>query len=298
MIRKRFSRFTQCALLAALGMAPQAFATGLTFTCNGDINTLADANGYTANGGNLCGTIQSTLGTAYSSAFMDANANIYIEFTSDTGLGASTPGSPNLVSYSTYYNALTLHSSGDTVDTNALASLSSSEASVFSGTNGNIELTSALAQALNIHNTDGNTNYVTGTTAPTTSMSINSGNPSAPITSSAGRHVPAAKRSAGVSPISCNSSRRGNTPATSGPSSSATCVISASRCAGMATFSSERAITPVRSSSMRDNSSRQIRNDDGTMPPACPLCTPSVSTSTRKVPQSTPRSDVVTHKRS
>jgi hypothetical protein len=159
-----------------------AYADGINFTCNANINALATADGYA---GNLCNSIQTTLSSSYKSLLTNANANIYIEFTSDTGLGASTPGFLNLVSYSTYFTALTSHSSGNTVDTQALASLNSTEASVFSGTNGKVDLTSALAQALGITSTNGNSNRVTGTLAPTTSPSINGGNTSIndPLTS-------------------------------------------------------------------------------------------------------------------
>ena len=43
---------------------------------------------------------------------------------------------------------------------------------------------------------------------------------------------------------------------------------------------------------------RAIRNDDGTTPLASPECTPSVSTSTVRVPAAMPRSEVVAQSRS
>ncbi len=41
-----------------------------------------------------------------------------------------------------------------------------------------------------------------------------------------------------------------------------------------------------------------MRNDEGTTPLASPECTPSVSTSTVKLPPARPRSEVVSHMRS
>jgi hypothetical protein len=152
-------------IFSMAGLVPSAFGAGVSFTCNSDINTLASADGYT---GNLCNAIQSTVGGAYASLFSNANANIYIEFTSDAGLGASTEGFENLVTYAAYRAALISHSSGDAVDTAALASLTASEASVFSGTGGEVELTSALAQALGITGTFFGPNYIYGTQAPST----------------------------------------------------------------------------------------------------------------------------------
>ena len=49
---------------------------------------------------------------------------------------------------------------------------------------------------------------------------------------------------------------------------------------------------------MRLSSVRRMRKLDGTTPPDDPECTPSVSTSTRSVMSTRPRSEVVTHSRS
>jgi hypothetical protein len=162
-------------VFSAACFIPGAFGAGITFTCNSNINTLGSADGYT---GNLCSGIQSTIAAQYASVFSNANANIYIEFTSDTGLGASTTGYLNLVTYSAYRSALISHSSGDAVDMAAISNVAASEASVFSSTGGDVELTSALAQALGITGTVFGSNYIYGTNAPTTSPSINGGNPS------------------------------------------------------------------------------------------------------------------------
>lgn len=157
--------------VGALIWATSAFAsslpTGVNFTCSSNINSLATADHYS---GNLCTAIQSTVGGNYASLFANANANIYIEFTSDAGLAASTSGYLNEVSYSSYLGALTSHSSGDAIDTAALASLPANESSNFSSTLGKVNLTSALAVTLGLDNIYG-TNDVWGVSVPTAGTS-------------------------------------------------------------------------------------------------------------------------------
>ena len=53
---------------------------------------------------------------------------------------------------------------------------------------------------------------------------------------------------------------------------------------------------PVAASSMRSSRMRARRNEDGTSPPAMPLCQPSVITSTRSVASTSPRSEVVSQR--
>ena len=67
------------------------------------------------------------------------------------------------------------------------------------------------------------------------------------------------------------------------------------RSAGMSTYKPSSFILPVVSSSTRSSNWRSRRKLDGTMPEASPECTPSSSTSTRRLPPARPRSDVVHH---
>lgn len=127
----------------------------LTYTCDSTID---------ATEAGTCNYLNSTIANLYATAFSNVNANIYIKF-GITGLGGSTSGYLNLISYSTYLTALKSHSSGDLVDTAALASLPSSEPSIFSG--GQIEVTSALGQALGLSG-------MTGTTSSGSACSIGS----------------------------------------------------------------------------------------------------------------------------
>lgn len=141
------------SLLALMvGTSLQVFATGIDYTCASNISTLGPSN--------TCAQLNSTIANLYNSSFSNANASIYIEY-GNTGLGESTSGFLNLVSYSTYFNALTATASGNAIDVAALASLSSTEPSLYNG--GDIELTSALAEALNI-TTAANGNAIEGTT--------------------------------------------------------------------------------------------------------------------------------------
>jgi uncharacterized repeat protein (TIGR01451 family) len=127
----------------------------ITYTCDPNIDTTQAGT---------CNYLNTTIANLYATAFTNANANIYIKF-GITGLGGSTTGFLNLVSYSTYLSALQSHSSGDLVDVSALASLPNSEPSGFNG--GQIEVTSALGTALGLSG-------MTGTTSGGSSCSIGS----------------------------------------------------------------------------------------------------------------------------
>lgn len=117
-----------------------AHAAGISYTCAADINTDGPAS--------LCSSIGSVVGADYNSIFSNANASIYIQFANNGGLGESTTGFLNLVSYNSYLTALKADSSGDAIDTAAIASLPSTEPALYSG--GSIELTSALEEALGL----------------------------------------------------------------------------------------------------------------------------------------------------
>src|ERR1035438_913084 len=72
-------------------------SAGISFTCAATINTLGPAT--------TCNTLNTTIAGLYGSTFSNANASIYIQY-GITGLGQSTTGFLNLVSYGTYQNAL------------------------------------------------------------------------------------------------------------------------------------------------------------------------------------------------
>ncbi len=114
--------------------ASLASAAGITYTCDPSISSAE------------CSSLNTTIAAQYAGLFSDANASIYITF-GNTGLG-SNARALNFVSYNTYLSALSANSSGDAVDTAALASLPATEPSIYSG--GNIEVTTALANALNL----------------------------------------------------------------------------------------------------------------------------------------------------
>ena len=140
-------RLLRLAIGAAFGAA-LASADGLTFTCASSID---------ATQAGTCAYLNSTIAGLYNSTFSNANANIYIQQTG-TGLGSSTTGFLNLISYSTYVSDLDATASTDGVDAAALASLPANEPTLYN--DGMIAVTSALGQALGISLSD-----LTGTTA-------------------------------------------------------------------------------------------------------------------------------------
>jgi hypothetical protein len=136
------------AIFIAIALGGTAFG-GVTYTCDPSINADAYAK--------LCATLNGTAGTAftgglagfYSSMFTNANATIYISFNTAAGLGESTVGHLNLVPYSVYQSALQSESTDA-----AKAFVPATEPSIYGG--GQVELTSALANALGITSTNGN----------------------------------------------------------------------------------------------------------------------------------------------
>jgi PEP-CTERM motif-containing protein len=128
-------------LAAALAFGASLANASLTYTCDPSID---------ATQAGTCTYLNTTIAGLYNSTFSNANGNIYIEM-GITGLGESTSGDLNLISYSTYLADLTATASGDAVDTAALASLPSSEPAIYSG--GSIDVTSALGEAIGIPDT-------------------------------------------------------------------------------------------------------------------------------------------------
>lgn len=141
---RRCGTFLRFAL--GLGFAA-AFANAgtLTYTCDASID---------ATTAGTCAYLNSTVSGLYGSIFNNANASIYIQM-GTTGLGESTSGFLNLYSYTAYRNALTATASSSALDTAALASLPALEPSTFDG--GDIEVTSALGQALGLSGLVGTT---------------------------------------------------------------------------------------------------------------------------------------------
>ena len=134
----------RCIFMAfALGSTIPAFAAGVSFTCDASIGADFNPGG---SGTSVCSYLNTTVAGLYNSTFTNANASVYIEATNG-GLGSSTAGFGNFVSYATYQSALLANSTDS-----AAAFVPASELAIF-GSNG-IALTGALAQALGITSTD------------------------------------------------------------------------------------------------------------------------------------------------
>ncbi len=112
-----------------------AIAGTVTYTCDPTID--AEVAG-------TCNYLNTTIAGFYASRFTNASANIYIQY-GITGLGGSSQFLNN-VSYSTYRNALIAHSSGDVIDTAAIASLPTTEPAIFNS--GSVVVSTALGTAL------------------------------------------------------------------------------------------------------------------------------------------------------
>lgn len=124
------------AIWAAFGAA-LASADNITFTCDPSVGVAT------------CNYLNTTVAGNYSSTFSNANADFYIQF-GTTGLASSTTGTDNQVTYAQYAAALAAAAaaSGNTVQIDAVAALTKYDASVYGS--GNVDITSALANALGI----------------------------------------------------------------------------------------------------------------------------------------------------
>jgi PEP-CTERM motif len=140
-------------LTFALSSTVPAFGSGISFTCDATIGADFNPGGSSTA---VCNYLNTTVAGLYNSTFTNANASIYIEATNQ-GLGQSTPGFLNLVSYNTYQTALQTESTDA-----AKAFVPASEPSIFGSDE--VELTSALASALGISTVAGG-GPVLGTTA-------------------------------------------------------------------------------------------------------------------------------------
>jgi hypothetical protein len=140
-------------LAFALASTIPAFAGSITFTCDSSIGADFKPGGSSSA---VCNYLNSVIAPEYTSTFNNANANVYIRAT-NSGLADSTTGFFNLVKYSTYQTQLQSESTDA-----AKAFVPASEPGIF-GTE-DVDLTSALAEALGISTVDGG-GSVDGTTA-------------------------------------------------------------------------------------------------------------------------------------
>jgi hypothetical protein len=115
---------------------------GISYTCDPSIS------------GITCSTLNTTVAGLYNTTFTNLNANIYIQY-GTTGLGESTTGFENQISYADYRADLAATASSDAVDTAALASLPVTEPALYDGAP--VEITSALGTALGLTNLNGTT---------------------------------------------------------------------------------------------------------------------------------------------
>jgi hypothetical protein len=126
----------------ALGVSLPAFGT-VTYTCDASVDATVAG---------LCNALNTTVAGFYNSTFTNANATIYIQLADNGGLGESTGGYLNKVSYSTYQSTLQTEST-DSAKTTLLVA----EPADFSG--GSVELTSALKDAMGIGGTTNGTEF-------------------------------------------------------------------------------------------------------------------------------------------
>lgn len=124
------------AIGAAFG-AVMANASVISFTCDPDVAA------------STCTYLNTVIAGQYSSTFSNANANIYIQY-GTTNLASSTTGVDNQVTYSQYAAALAAQASasGNPVQADAVEALTNYDASTYG--KDNVEVTSALANALGI----------------------------------------------------------------------------------------------------------------------------------------------------
>jgi hypothetical protein len=113
-----------------------ASADTLSFTCDPSVSAAT------------CNYLNTTVAGNYTSTFSNLNADIYIQY-GTTGLASSTTGADNQVTYSQYAAALAAAAaaSGNTVQIDAVAALTNDALPYGSG---NVDITSALANALGI----------------------------------------------------------------------------------------------------------------------------------------------------
>src|ERR1700735_2242822 len=111
---------------------------GITYVCAANVD---------ATQAGTCNYLNTVIAGLYSSAFSNANAIIFIQM-GTTGLGESTSGFFNEVSYSSYLTALTDEGGTGTVRADAIASRNANATSAYGSDD--VEVTSALGKALGL----------------------------------------------------------------------------------------------------------------------------------------------------
>jgi len=125
-------------LVVAVGLtfgASLANASGISYTCDASVAA------------STCNYLNTVIAGQYDSIFINANADIYITYGS-TGLGQSTTGFYNFVTYAAYVGALTTNTNQDALQASALAALNTYDATPYGSDY--VDVTSALAQALGL----------------------------------------------------------------------------------------------------------------------------------------------------
>jgi hypothetical protein len=137
----------------------------------------------------VCTTLNTTIAGLYNSTFTNADANIYIQY-GTTGLGESTTGYFNTISYAAYRSDLIAEAGSGLVRAEAIASLPITEPALYGG--GDISITSALGTALGLTGLNGTTStgalctiggagcyngIITVTNDPTTPLYYRTGGP-------------------------------------------------------------------------------------------------------------------------
>ncbi len=153
-----YSRFvpSRAIAIAAVGLVASLSASAtISYSCDPTVDA-AQAG--------TCAFVNSTTAGVYNSTFTNVNASIYIKM-GTTGLGESTTGFFNTMSYSAYLTALTAHASSDLVDVSAIAALNATDTAVYGSDN--VVITSALGVALGL-----TPSSLTGTTAAGSSCAI------------------------------------------------------------------------------------------------------------------------------
>ena len=137
------NRRIQLNLYKALGLAA-GIALGAAPAGAGNISYTCDLTVASIDGSGVCGYLNGAGAGIYNGTFTNANANIYVTTTA-SGLGESVQVT-QYVTYSQYYGALSAESN----DAAALASLSSTEPTIFSSSSQYVGVTAALVNALGI----------------------------------------------------------------------------------------------------------------------------------------------------
>jgi uncharacterized protein (TIGR03437 family) len=138
----RFAALVTGLTLPALTLPSWA---ALSYTCDPNVNT--------AHAG-TCDFLNTTIAAIYNNTFTNVNAKIYVQY-GKTGLGQSTVGFDNQVTYSAFLAALTSASqaSGNAVQQAAVKTLNSFDTTVYG--QGMVDTPSALLAALGIPNSQG-----------------------------------------------------------------------------------------------------------------------------------------------